>query len=405
MKDAGPATAAAPPSRAFGHPARELWPLDPAVLYLNHGTVGVTPRAVLAEQQRIRDEIEREPARFQLRELATGQPGAPPGPPRLRRAAAEVAAFVGAREPDLAFVDNATTGANAVLRSFPFEAGDEALVTGLGYGAVTNAARHAAGERGATVRVAEIPYPVSDPGQVTEAILGAVTPRTRLAVVDHVTSESALVLPLREILDALRARGVAVLVDGAHAPGALDLDLEALGADWYVANLHKWAFAPRSCGFLWAPPERQEGLHPPVISWGYGHGFLAEFDLVGTRDPSPFLAAPAGIGFLRSFGVEALRAYQRERAWEAGRALADAWGTRLETPRSMIGSMVTVPLPERAGATPEDAQRLRDALLYEDRIEVQMHAARGRLWARVSTPPYVEAADFERLAGAVTRRM
>jgi len=390
---------------AFGHAVRPEWPLDPDLVYLNHGTVGVTPRRVLAAQQAIRDEIEREPARFQLRELATGQPGAPPGPPRLRRAAETVAAFVGARGDDLAFVDNATTGANAVLRSFPFAAGDEVLVTDLGYGAVTHAARHAAGERGATVRAVEMPCPMRDPGEAADAIVLAVGPRTRLAIVDHVTSESALVLPVRDIVARLQQKGVAVLVDGAHAPGALDLDVPALGADWYVANLHKWAFAPRSAGFLWAPAERQPGLHPPVISWGWGKGFLAEFDLVGTRDPSPFLAAPAGIEFMRSLGVDAMRRYQREMAWEAGEVLTGRWDTRLETPRAMIGSMITVPLPERAGADPEAAQRLRDALLYQDRIEVQMHAYRGRLWARLSTPVYVERADIERLAEAVARRI
>lgn len=394
-----------PISAAFGHAALAHWPLDPGLLYLNHGTVGVTPRRVIEAQRRICDEIEREPARFQLRELATGQPGAPPGPPRLRRAAAVVAEFVGAREADLAFVDNATTGANAVLRSFPFAAGDEVLVTQLGYGAVTNAARHAASERGATVRVVEIPYPVRDPADCVAAIVGAVASRTRLAIVDHVTSESALVLPVREIVAGLKARGVAVLVDGAHSPGALDLDLPSIGADWYTANLHKWACAPRSCGFLWAPAERQAGLHPAVISWGYCKSFLDEFDLVGTRDPSPMLAAPEGIAFMRELGLESMREYQRELAWETGQILTRRWGTTLVTPRSMIGSMITVPLPERAGAVAADAQKLRDTLLYEDRIEVQMHAQQGRLWARISAQVYVEIADIERLADRVLERI
>lgn len=389
----------------FGRAALAHWPLDPGLLYLNHGTVGVTPRRVIEAQRRIQDEIEREPARFQLRELATGQPGAPPGPPHLRRAAAAVAEFIHARGEDVAFVDNATTGANAVLRSFPFAAGDEVLVTHLGYGAVTNAARHAASERGATVRVVELPYPMSDSDLCIEVLLGAVGPDTRLAVVDHVTSESALVLPIAKIVAALKGRGVAVLVDGAHAPGALDLDVPAIGADWYVANLHKWACAPRSCGFLWAPPERQAGLHPTVISWGYGKSFLDEFDLVGTRDPSPMLAAPEGLAFMREMGLEAMRRYQHDLAWEAGQLLTAAWGTTLATPRSMIGSMIAVPLPPGAGAEPADAQKLRDALLYEDRIEVQMHAARGQLWARISAQVYVDLAGIERLAETVLRRI
>ncbi|MEO5617375.1 MAG: aminotransferase class V-fold PLP-dependent enzyme [Candidatus Eisenbacteria bacterium] len=291
------------------------------------------------------------------------------------------------------------------MRSFPFAAGDEVLVTDLGYGAVTNAARHAATERGATVRAVAIPCPVRDPEDCVAAIVGAVAPRTRLAIVDHVTSESALVLPVREIVAGLKARGVSVLVDGAHAPGALELDVPSIGADWYIANLHKWACAPRGCGFLWAPAERQPGLHPAVISWGYGKSFLDEFDLVGTRDPSPMLAAPEGLSFMHELGLAAMRRYQHELAWEAGQMLAARWGTTFVTPRSMIGSMVTVPLPARAGAVAADAQRLRDALLYEDRIEVQMHAQRGELWARVSAQVYVEIADIERLAEAVLKRI
>jgi isopenicillin-N epimerase len=185
----------------------------------------------------------------------------------------------------------------------------------------------------------------------------------------------------------------------------LDLDLGAIGADWYIANLHKWACAPRSCGFLWAAPGRQGEVHPPVISWGFDQGYLAEFDWVGTRDPSPFLAAPEGIAFMRDLGLEAMRGYQHALALETGERLTRRWGTTLDRPDSMVGSMITVALPGRAGATRDDAQRLRDALLFEDAIEVQMHAWRDRLWARVSAQVYVEPADVERLAEAVLRRI
>ena len=390
---------------AFGHPAKALWPLAPDLLYLNHGTVGVTPKKVLAVQQQILGDIEREPSRYLLRELSPHQMGSKLPEPRLRTAAAEVAAFVRARPEEVVFVDNVTTAANGVLRSFPFAAGDEALVSDLGYGAVTFTARHATGLRGATVRVVEMPFPIRDPQQVVDAYANAVGPRTRLAIVDHITSSSALVLPVKEIVAALHARGVAVMIDGAHAPAQLDLDVPSIGADWYVANLHKWACAPRSCGFLWTPPERQDGLHPAVISWGYGQGYVAEFDHWGTRDPSPFLAAPAGLAFLRELGLEAMRKHQHELAWESGRILQSKWGTSIDTPRSMTAAMFTAPLPERAGSTEADAQRIRDALLDEERIEVQMHAWRGRLWARVCAQVYVEAADVERLAEAVLKRI
>jgi isopenicillin-N epimerase len=223
-------------------------------------------------------------------------------------------------------------------------------------------------------------------------------------VVDHITSETALLLPLAEIAARCRARGVPVLADGAHAPGAIALDIPVLGVDWYVANLHKWAWAPRSSGILWAPLGRQAGLHPPVISWGLDQGFTAEFDLVGTRDPSAHLAAPAAIAFLRELGFDAVRAHNHALAWSAAKLLAARWGTELPMPESMVATMATVPLPAGLGATREDAARLRDALLFEDRIEVQLHAARGRLWVRVSAQVYNEMADYERLAEAVTRR-
>src|SRR5262249_53888660 len=171
-----------------------------------------------------------------------------------------VAEFLGARGDDLVFVDNATTGANTVLRSLELEAGDEILVTDHTYGAVANAAAFVARQHGATVRTVTLPYPVGDGRPLADA--SALTPRTRLALVDHVTSESALVVPVREIAARCREKGVAVLVDGAHAPGAIPVDVAALGVDYYTANLHKWAWAPRSCGILWVAPERQARLHP-----------------------------------------------------------------------------------------------------------------------------------------------
>ena len=384
---------------------REWWPLDPAVVYLNHGTVGATPRRVMAAQQAIRDQIEARPSQFMLRELTGITVGVEPQPKPLMRAAAEVVAeFVGARGDDLAFVDNATTGANAVLRSFDWTPGDEMLTIDIGYGGVLNAARYATRESGVTIRAVEIPYPPS-PTAVADAIEAAFGPRTRLALFDHITSESALLLPVADIAARCRARGVAVLVDGAHAPGAIALDIPAVGADWYVGNLHKWAFAPRSSGILWARPERQAGLHPVVISWGLDQGFTAEFDLVGTRDPSCHLAAPEGIAFQRALGLEAMRTYNHDLAWRGAALLADRWGTRFEVPEAMIGTMATVPLPERAGSAGQQALELRDALLFEDQIEVQVHAWRGRLWARISAQVYNDETDIERLATAVLERV
>jgi isopenicillin-N epimerase len=389
---------------SFGRHRLADWPLDPAIVYLNHGTVGVAPRRVLAAQQAIRDEIERQPSRALLREVSRFVGSPVSGPSRLRAAAADVAAFVGARGEDFVFVDNATTGVNAVLRSFRLAPGDEVLITDHNYGATARVAAFAARERQAQLIVVRVPYPAFDRSALVAAVAAAITPRTRIAVLDHITSESALIFPLTELAAVCRERDVRVLVDGAHAPGVLPLDIPSLGVDWYTANLHKWACAPRSCGFLWAQPARQADLHPPVISWNLDLGFTAEFDWVGTRDPSPWLAAPEGLAFLHGLGWEDVRRYNHDMVWRAAQTLASRWDTPLAIDQASVGFMATVPLPAALGGTAADAARLRDALLFEDRIEIQVHAGHGRLWARVSIQVYNDWTDIERLAAAVAGR-
>jgi isopenicillin-N epimerase len=389
----------------FGRAMLEHWFLDPAYTYLNHGTVGAPPRRVLQRQQALRDEMERQPARFMLRELAGHQPAPWRTQSRILEAAQKVAGFLGARAEDLVFVPNVTTGLNAVLRSVPLAPGDEVVIADVAYGAIALAASFTTRERGATLRTVEMPFPVRDPGAVVAAIVSALTPRTKLAVIDHVTARTALVLPVTAIVAGCHARGVPVLVDGAHAPGSVALDIPSIGADWYAANLHKWAHAPRACGILWAAPDRQEHLHHPVVSWGFGLGFREEFEWNGTADPTTYLAAPEGIALLREWGFDAVLAYMHGLAWETASLLTDRWNTTLETPREMVGAMVTVPLPEAAGTTDADAERLRLALLVDDHIEVQLHAWRGRLWVRVSAQIYNDRSDIMRLADAVLRQV
>ena len=388
----------------FGHRMRAEWALDLDILYLNHGTVGATPRRVLARQQAIRDEMEKQPASFLLRECSGLVGASRTAPTLVRLAAAEVADFCGCDGEDLVFVDNATAGVNAVLQSLELCEGDEILVTDHTYGAVTKAAAFFAGRAGARVVTATVPYPRFDRDQVLRSVSQTLSSRTRLAILDHVSSESALVMPLAELAGICHARGVPVLGDGAHAPGAIALDLRSLGVDWYTANLHKWAWAPRSCGILWAARERQPSLHPVVISWGLGQGYTHEFDWVGTRDPSPLLAAPEGIAFMRDLGVEAVQRWNHDLAWQGAQLLCHAWGTGHGIDERCTGTMATVPLPQQLGSSRADAARLRDALLDEEAIEVQVHAWGGQLWVRVSAQIYNEISDFERLAAAVTRR-
>jgi isopenicillin-N epimerase len=387
---------------SFGKHMLEYWTFEPGLTYLNHGTVGVTPRRVLDTQHAIRDAIERQPSRFMLRELTGRGLGRPrTDMPRLREAAHVVAQFLGVEGDDLAFVDNATTGANAVLRSMPLQPGDEILVSDFGYGGIIRAVEFAARERGGTVRTVAMPYPVRSPEEVVNAFTSAIGPRTALALVDHISSDSALVLPVAAIAARCRERGVPVLVDGAHAPGALPVDIASLGADWYVANLHKWLWVPRSSAVLWASPARQHGLHSAVTSWGLDQGFTAEFDSPGTRDPSAHLTAPHAIAFMRELGLRDVQAYNHELAWRGGGLLAERWGTSFVTPESMIGTMATVLMPARLGSTRADAARVRDMLLEEHRIEVHVHAFRDRLYTRISAQIYNDLQDVEQLAEVV----
>jgi isopenicillin-N epimerase len=378
------------------------WHLAPAAVYLNHGTFGVTPKRVLDAQHALHMQIERHPARFLARGLMSLDAAPPAELPRLRAAAHEVAAFLGAQGDDVVFVDNATTGVNAVLRSLRLRAGDEIVILDHAYGAVARTAAFVARERGAQVVTAEVPFPLADEAACLDALQAALTPRTRIAILDHVTSETALVLPLARMAQACRARGVPVLCDGAHAPGAIAVDIPALGVDWYVANLHKWAFAPRGCGVLWAAPDRREGLHPPVISWGLDVGWHQEFDWTGTRDPTPFLCAPAGLSFITAFlGTDAMRSHNHALAWQAAQVLTARWGLPWQTPERFVGCMATVPLPARLGTTADDAWRLRQWLLAARDIEVAIVARGQRLWARVSAQVYNDMTDVERFAVAI----
>ena len=317
---------------------RQFFSFAEGTTYLDHGAFGVAPKEVRSAAARWRERIEAAPRPFfdaDYRSL-------------WRETAAAVARRFSASAEDLALVDNATDGANAVLRAFDLAPDDEILITSMTYGAVANAARRIAAGRGAHVTEARIPFPAPRPELCLEAIRKAITPRTRLVVLDHITSPTALVMPLAEMIAACRERGVAVLVDGAHAPGAVPLAIEALGADWYLANLHKWSFAPRACGFLWARRDRRERLAPTVLSWDIDKPFPHSFEWTGTRDPSPWLSIPAAFAFMDRFGEAEVRRHNHALVKEGVKILADAWGVRLDTPGSMIGAMALVPLPESA---------------------------------------------------------
>jgi isopenicillin-N epimerase len=373
----------------FGQSLRREFRLEPGVDFLNHGSFGAPPAAVLAEAERWRSRMEANPDHF-LREVL---------PDALRAAAAELARFLHAEPADIVFVENATAAINAVLRSLEFKPGDEILLSSQSYGAVRQAVRFVCDRTGAKSVESRVPVPVRDAAELVEALASALTARTRLVIVDHISSPSGVTWPVAEIIALARARGAQVLVDGAHAPGQLELELPALGADWYTGNCHKWLFAARGCGFLWSGREAQARLHALSISHAYGTGFTAEFDWTGTRDFSAWLAAGAGIRFLQELGVDAMRRYCHELAVAATDRIARAWGEPLGGPPDLHGFMRAIRLPRRwqRAATRESAAQLQSLLMREHRIAVAIMPIEGALWARISAQVYNDSADYERL--------
>jgi isopenicillin-N epimerase len=388
-----------------------FWRLDPAVTFLNHGSFGACPGVVLDRQAELRARLEAEPVRFFVREYEALLDDA-------RRVLAE---FVGADPEGLAFVPNATTGVNTVLRSLDFAPGDELLTTDHAYPACGNALRYVAGRAGAHVVVARVPFPIASPEEVTAAVLAAVTPKTRLVLLDHVTSPTALIFPVGEIVAALAEKGIDTLVDGAHAPGMLPLAVDAIGAAYYTGNCHKWLCAPKGAGFLAVRADRRNRVRPLAISHGAtadvgarGRSrYRLEMDWTGTGDPTPALCVPEAIRVLADLlpgGWSELMEKNRALARRARSLLAPALGVGDASslcPESMLGPMATLPLPaDLAARFPAGGGELhpfQDRLFQGFGIEVPVFPwpTKDRPLLRVSAQAYNVEDDYARLADAI----
>ncbi len=383
---------------------RDLWSLDPTIRFLNHGSFGACPVAVLEKQARIRTQIEAEPVRFFSRELEPALDGV-----RLR-----LARFLVADPADLVFVRNATMGVNAVLRSLSIPAGAELLTTDHEYNACRNVLDYVAERAGATVVVAEVPFPLRSPEEVVERVLRAASPRTFLALIDHVTSPTGLVLPVEEIVRGLGARGVKTLIDGAHAPGMLDLRLDELGADYYTGNCHKWLCTPKGAAFLHVRRSEQPFIRPTSISHGANSlrtdksRFLLEFDWTGTDDPSAILCIPESIDAMSQLlpgGMAELRQHNRALALAGRKIVCDAVGASAPCPDSMIGSLAAVPLPDgrTSEMSPLYGDPLQDALLDRFQIEVPVVPWPGppKRLVRIAAQIYNTETEYSELASAL----
>jgi len=391
MTEAAPSDRQLAPPEPLAGDLRNLWLIDPEVTFLNHGSFGAAPREVLEEQSRLREEMERQLILFLDRRR----------PEMLWSARERVGEFIGASPEDLGFVTNATEGVTAVIRSLDFDSRDEVITTTHAYDAVANTLEHVVGGAGGKVIRAPIELPY-DPARLVRRIDEATTDRTRLVVIDHISSISALIHPVREIIELCDSKGIDVLVDGAHAPGMVELDVATLGAAYYTGNLHKWVCAPKGAAFLWTREDRRHAIHPTVISNYYGQGYRAEFDWQGTRDITPWLAVPKAIDFMGRFGWDRVREHNHRMVVWAQSMLCERWGVEAISPLdgAALGSMVTVPLPAKAGEY-EDRHACAASIYDRYRIEVPVVDVNGRRMVRCSCQIYNRREEYERLADAV----
>jgi isopenicillin-N epimerase len=404
---ARPASAAEPPAADAASPRRHDWPaahelrtqwqLDPAWTYLNHGGYGGCPTVVLEAQVDWIRRLERQPIHFIARQLEG----------ELDRLLTRLGAFVGADPANLAFVTNATVGVNTVLRSLRFEPGEEILVTSHSYPSIFNAVEWVAKRWGAKMVVADVPFPIAGPDDVMAAVAERMSDRTRLLVVDHVTSPTGLVLPIDRLAALAQARGVEVLIDGAHGPGMLPLDLASLGADYYTGNCHKWMCAPKGAAFLYVAPQHHERIVPLSISLGWiiqkddEPDFHAAFKYTGTADPSPVLAIDAAMDFFESLpgGWRETRRRNHDLLLQARALLSEELGAEQPAPEEMLGSLCTLPLPDGR------ADLLEQRLVEEFKIEVPVlgwpfrpKGEAGPRWFRISPHVYNDLSQYAHLA-------
>ena len=372
---------------------RGQWELREGTVYLNHGSFGPPPIAVQQARRSWQAELDAQPMDFFVRQLEG----------HLLNARRRLAEFVGTTAENLILADNATYGMNIVAESIPLSVGDEVVLTDHEYGAVLRVWERACSRTGATLRIVELPKRFESPEQVVATIATALTDKTKLLVVSHITSPTAITLPVKEMCDRARARDVAVCIDGPHAVAQLPLDIDALDCDFYCASCHKWLCAPLGTGFLYVDPRRQADVVPPILSWGKldteegPQSWVDEFGWLGTRDPSGLLTIPTAIEFLEGIGLDAFRARTHHLAQYARARLVDLTGLEPIIPadQGWFTSMAHVPLPDG------EARPLQKALWEHHGIEVPIIEFSNRRWIRVSCHLYTTKCDIDKLVAAL----
>jgi isopenicillin-N epimerase len=362
--------------------------LDPELVYLDHGCFGACPRAVFERYQAWQVELEHRPVEFLGRRLEG----------LLAEARAAFAGYVGARQDDLVFVENTTAGINVAARALELRPGDEVLTTDLEYGALNNLWERVCEEAGARYVRAPVRLPTRGADEIADAVWAQAGPRTKAVFVSHVTSATALVVPAAELCRRAREAGAVSIVDGAHVPGHLPLDLGAFGADVYVGNCHKWLCAPKGSAFLWVRPELQKSIGALAVGWGFGEDstFLTRNERQGTRDPAAYLAVPEAIRWQAEHGWDDVRARCHMLSLAYRERLAALTGLAPLAPPELVGQMASVPL-----STEVDADALKARLYDEHRIEIPVPRRGEERFLRASFQGYNDEADLDDLVSAL----
>jgi len=376
-------------------PLRDLFHLQPDVAFLNHGSFGACPRPVFETYQAWQLELERQPVEFLGRRFGG----------LMRRAREALGAFVGAHADDLVYVPNTTTGLNLIARSLDLKPGDEVLTTDHEYGALDRTWRFVCSKRGARYMRQPLPLPIESQEQVVEAIWSGVTPRTRVLFISHITSPTALILPITELIGRAQTAGIISVVDGAHAPGQLALDLQTLGVDFYVGNCHKWMMAPKGSAFVFARREMQLLLEPLVVSWGWQSDnpgpsrFVDEQEWQGTRDIAAYLSVPAAIQFMQAHNWPAVRGACHELVRYARRMITELTELEPISPdaAAWFAQMAAFPLPACEGDV------LQRRLHAEFGVEIPITMWNAWCLVRISAQGYNTQSDVDRLVEALTR--
>ncbi|MDG2292510.1 MAG: aminotransferase class V-fold PLP-dependent enzyme [Phycisphaerales bacterium] len=370
------------------------WMLSPELTFLNHGSFGARSRHVHAYQEQVRTEVESSPVSELVDTMIEALP----------EIKSSIAGFVGADPNGIGLVQNASEAMNAVVRSIDFDSADEIVATSHGYGAVLQLLRYVAQRYGLKLHEVDVSVPVVSPRDTVQNVLDAMNKHTRLVVIDHITSSTGLRMDVETIVGACRNQGIDVLVDGAHAPGMVELDITALDPTWYVGNLHKWVCAPIGAGFLWSAASRRDEVHPAVISHGYLEGYAAEFDWQGTRDMTAWRCVPHAIEWMDStWGWDRIRAHNHALACWAHQVLSNAWGVDHLSPLdgSLLGSMATLRLPEGVRPKFNDFESLQRHIRSRFGIEVPIFEWNGQWLLRVSAQVYNRPEQYMALADAI----